>query len=1093
MNGKKFIAGLFYLGLVMGSLLLVSCAPSSVSYSSGAYFEPAVNVELEVTPNLGRSLRQKLVVGEEFTVYPATKLTATSVRFEQGPFKTYRGADLGVVVGTEVLDVTHLKPDLAGSWKDIANLPLSLGDGVYHAVYLLRWGHLAWYLESNEGLFPAPSLDEAGRRAAGFSELVEKGFLALFVPDFGNQSQVMLGFIPSAPLGQEGSVFQLPSESTPTPQPKATPDYSVGDVPGLGPVESGHYEWVVAGENDAGKSAPVWLGELAASRGISVELIKLYSGGEEGIATLNGQVIPGVTKAYVTKSVEGVRKYQILAVKDISKEVRQLGIDKFGIPKLVFDRSISKVELLVLHDTGIEPNYAPVMDVVASALRAYKRPTYNYIIERDGTIYVIQPPPSRAFHVGNLDSIAIGISFNTRGHDGANARQLESARNLVLHLIREYKIDPTATYKVGGTNVYRLTGHREIPGAIHADPVGIDMGKFRQEIKAALAAPMSSPEPLAPSGGGGHAAPKPEMREVAVRDQNSPLTYTAYQYDTRALVRAIELVLAQYNSPIQGYGSMIVEECRKQDVDPAFFMANAGEETLFGQAYRGRKVTINGVEYDFLDYFHNIIGYTPRNTPEEKRLGYHRFSSWEEMIKFWPKYIRTKYLDPETSFTGSSMDTLVKMQPIYAPYNHPDDEPGRNDGWIPQTVSFWNQFLAVYRSSGPWTVDKFVWQRNALMFHGVGVSDGISVSQHEELILGLKKAGYTFVSLQQVLDNLNDVPLPDRWVLLTYDDARADFYQNAYPFLKRNQIPAVLFVPTEVKTMSDRHLKEVAQDGLVELGTHSRTHPHSSVFAQLGLDQLREEIAGSKTDLERLTGKAVRAFCYPGGGHNERVERVVRNSGYQIAFAVWGPQVQGKEDVFRLGRVGVDTSSTVPALIEALGSSPSVKSFDGSLRLGFVAQQLPIASDLVQFVCSTPQDHLDRGAAEPALDLCAVEGTPIRPAAPGKVIFVSCRDEHGFGCWVQLYHNGGYISSYAHCQEGSIRVSVGQEVGLSDTLCLVGRTGQTTFGPHLHVSFETADDYGIGKENSGNYRRIPADQVLGGFYRDLPYCLMCDI
>ena len=57
---------------------------------------------------------------------------------------------------------------------------------------------------------------------------------------------------------------------------------------------------------------------------------------------------------------------------------------------------------------------------------------------------------------------------------------------------------------------------------------------------------------------------------------------------------------------------------------------------------------------------------------------------------------------------------------------------------------------------------------------------------------------YRAVSLQQVLDATSGGrQLPSRAVLITFDDAYLDFLDHAWPILKRWQMPAVIFVPTD--------------------------------------------------------------------------------------------------------------------------------------------------------------------------------------------------------------------------------------------------------------------------------------------------------
>lgn len=89
----------------------------------------------------------------------------------------------------------------------------------------------------------------------------------------------------------------------------------------------------------------------------------------------------------------------------------------------------------------------------------------------------------------------------------------------------------------------------------------------------------------------------------------------------------------------------------------------------------------------------------------------------------------------------------------------------------------------------------------------------------------------------------------------------------------------------------------------------------------------------------------------------------------------------------------------------------------------------------------TGEKDLHRG-----IDIAVPEGTPIRAAQDGRVIYAGYRGDYGL-C-VTLADDNGYQSKYAHC--ASIAVSVGQEVKRGDVIASVGSTGSST-GAHLHL------------------------------------------
>lgn len=75
-------------------------------------------------------------------------------------------------------------------------------------------------------------------------------------------------------------------------------------------------------------------------------------------------------------------------------------------------------------------------------------------------------------------------------------------------------------------------------------------------------------------------------------------------------------------------------------------------------------------------------------------------------------------------------------------------------------------------------------------------------------------------------------------------------------------------------------LRALEREG-VSLAAHTRTHP---ALTQLSDDALETEIAGSIEDLERETGSAIPAFCYPFGLYDDRAVAAARRQGVEVAF-----------------------------------------------------------------------------------------------------------------------------------------------------------------------------------------------------------------
>jgi hypothetical protein len=80
------------------------------------------------------------------------------------------------------------------------------------------------------------------------------------------------------------------------------------------------------------------------------------------------------------------------------------------------------------------------------------------------------------------------------------------------------------------------------------------------------------------------------------------------------------------------------------------------------------------------------------------------------------------------------------------------------------------------------------------------------------------------------------------------------------------------------------------------------------------------------------------------------------------------------------------------------------------------------------------------------IDLAAATGTPVAAADPGRVVFAG-HDGGGYGNLVEVAHDNGVLSLYAHLS--AITVRVGRAVATGTLVGRVGATGEAT-GPHLH-------------------------------------------
>lgn len=132
----------------------------------------------------------------------------------------------------------------------------------------------------------------------------------------------------------------------------------------------------------------------------------------------------------------------------------------------------------------------------------------------------------------------------------------------------------------------------------------------------------------------------------------------------------------------------------------------------------------------------------------------------------------------------------------------------------------------------------------------------------------------------------NREPVPEKSVVLTFDDGYEDNYQNAYPILREYGFKATIFMITaEIGDdkngyLTAEELKTMQQNG-IDIECHTVHHLHLS---QLSYQKQEEEIAGAQQTLEKLLGKQVSYIAYPYGDYNADTLRITKACGFRLGF-----------------------------------------------------------------------------------------------------------------------------------------------------------------------------------------------------------------
>jgi peptidoglycan/xylan/chitin deacetylase (PgdA/CDA1 family) len=217
-----------------------------------------------------------------------------------------------------------------------------------------------------------------------------------------------------------------------------------------------------------------------------------------------------------------------------------------------------------------------------------------------------------------------------------------------------------------------------------------------------------------------------------------------------------------------------------------------------------------------------------------------------------------------------------------------------------------------------------------LMYHSIARSTNpkfmpiaVSPASFAAQMAYLHQHSYTPINVIRLVRLLlQGSALPERPVVITFDDGFADFFTDALPVLQQYNFTATLYITTGFVGRTSlwlRHEEEAQRPILtwsqiseinacgIECGGHSHSHPQLDT---LSLTKARDEIVRCKELLEDHLGQPVNSFAYPYGYHSAATKRLVREAGYTSACAVGYAMSSMTSDHFALARlrVGADTS-----------------------------------------------------------------------------------------------------------------------------------------------------------------------------------------
>lgn len=186
----------------------------------------------------------------------------------------------------------------------------------------------------------------------------------------------------------------------------------------------------------------------------------------------------------------------------------------------------------------------------------------------------------------------------------------------------------------------------------------------------------------------------------------------------------------------------------------------------------------------------------------------------------------------------------------------------------------------------------------------------------------IQAAGYTTISLYDLQANLwEGTPLPEKSVVITFDDAYRDNYTNAFPLLRQRGMIATIFVVTDFMDeerpayLTWDMAREMLAAG-ISIESHGRNHISLKNQSQ---DYLVWQALGSLETIQYELGVRPRFVSYPAGEFDDQTIAIFQSANYWAGFTTIQGATHSTDDLFRMHRVRVRNTTTPEELVRLLG------------------------------------------------------------------------------------------------------------------------------------------------------------------------------
>ena len=182
----------------------------------------------------------------------------------------------------------------------------------------------------------------------------------------------------------------------------------------------------------------------------------------------------------------------------------------------------------------------------------------------------------------------------------------------------------------------------------------------------------------------------------------------------------------------------------------------------------------------------------------------------------------------------------------------------------------------------------------------IKINDFIS---HIDLI---KKSGIKFISSEEFQKSFHEKS-SEKKILLTIDDGFTSFYEKAWPILKKEKIPFIIFINTETigsgGYMDWNEIKDISKYNFVHIGNHSHSHDY---LVDKSEAEIKKDLEISKDIFKKKLNYETKVFAYPFGEYKNSYKKIVKDLGFDFAFGQHSGVIDKTKDKFELPRFPIN-------------------------------------------------------------------------------------------------------------------------------------------------------------------------------------------